>query len=128
MVADDLQPLEYKVVRVISESHFSQLVELVYGRPYRLQQGSSNPGYFMGQMEVCVIQVPTFSIPDAAEMEEWERWRTADVGPAEGETGWEWRMRWERGDPLYAPLDPLVEDLASKGLLEEGTYHVMAEW
>lgn len=122
--------IPHEEVILVWESDFSKLVSETYGRPYRLQQGSSSPQDMMGQEEVRIVDVPT----SAQRIDEpyesiFEEWRDADATKPEGLRDWEWNILWERAqNDKWAPLEPLVNDLHERGLLIKGRYVIRAWW
>lgn len=122
--------IPYEGVILVWESDFSKLVSETYGRPYRLQQGSSSPEYMMGQEEVRIVDVPTSAQrTDEDDERTFEEWRDADATKPEALKDWEWNILWERAEHhKWAPLEPLVNDLFARGLLVKGRYVIRAWW
>ncbi|WP_107661283.1 hypothetical protein [Nocardia suismassiliense] len=109
--------LKPRPVHLIRETDFSRLVTTIYQRPYNLQQQGG------GLPQDSIIE---FTIP--AEESDWTgpslaRWQAA-TPPADGDRADQ--TRWER--EFHPPLEDILNDLHTRGLLTPGDYALHVSW
>lgn len=108
---------------MIWEVKLSELITETYGRPYRLQQGGM--GEFLGQDTIVSVSVPEEA--DDVDVQLFAIWLQQDATPpADSIARWKWKLEWERYKA--APIQPILNDLHEKGLLDAGDYVIHVWW
>lgn len=118
----EIRELKSETIQRIEESDFSDLVQAVYKRPYRLQQSSE-----LGQYEYLTLEVEELSQFDDETLAEVDReineWVNSKLPKLEGRALELW---WQREN---APdLEALVIDLTIRGHLKPGEYILTVWW
>lgn len=107
------------------ESELSELVSLIYGRPWRLQQGEE-----LGQntyLECRVLHTPQDpeedwpdGFPDGEQL--LQDWLNIEINKEDRF----WKMDFERNH--YLPYPIILWDLQRKGIIEPGDYLIKVWW
>ena len=118
----EIRELKVRTIQEIEESHFSDLVQAVYKRPYSLQQSGE-----YGQNESVYIEVEELSQFDDETLAEVDReineWLEAKSPKKSDPQFTRW---WHRDN---APdLEALVIDLTRRGHLKPGHYNLTVWW
>lgn len=134
--------LKLTTKKCVDVSDWDNFVQQIYGRPYAFQQqdgckprGIVNFTAYPTIEESDVVwaeQQANDSIPEVVNGEErcvkFAVWLSRD--PKEQiqnqRYDWELGMFWERN--FYPPLESVVQDFVSKGLLEPGEYTIIIDW
>lgn len=117
--------LEYELVKFVNVGDWDNLVQETYGRPYNFQQQDG-----CKERQVIDITVPTYEedYEDSDKGVSFKTWLERDPNepiPNE-EYRWQRDLFWERD--FYPNISMLINDLYSKGLLEEGEYKIDIDW
>lgn len=124
--------LEYENIRLVDSDDFDYLVETIYMKPYQFQQqdGCKDRGIVefsvpMDPDEEYDSQIPIKINGDKMGVS-FDTWLNHDVNDKFFEEEWRNALFYERN--FYPEFWKLVNDLHSKGHIEEGKYILNIDW
>lgn len=128
--------IKYKTKKVIDVWEFDELVTNTYGKPYKFQQQDGCKS--RGNEHITVPCEPedyeNDTLPENVNDEEmgvsFKAWLERDpkhvLSNPKDQMSWSVKMWWERN--FYPHVSMIINDLHSKGLLEEGEYVIEIDW
>lgn len=124
--------IKTKTIVVIDHSSLDQLVEETYGRTYSFQQQDGCKSRGSEDITVPVIDPRDYEASSISEIVNgdemgisFKSWLERDPNKLIDDN-LSTKLFWERN--FYPHLDMIINDLHSKGLIEEGTYTINIDW
>jgi hypothetical protein len=118
----------------IDVDDWNDFVESVYGRPYSFekQEGGRERGVYLFSVPTYFKDYKDDSVEDrhCSWGVSFEAWKNADPSsnPLDVECVYDWRIKlaWKRS--FYPDVTMVINDLYSRGLLDEGDYVINLDW
>lgn len=130
-----MEKLRLNKVNTIDLQDFDELIVKTYGRPYSFQQQDGCKDRGTESFTVPIknpYDFKTNEIPEIVNGEEmgvsFAAWLARDPKQEIKGQKYDWQLDlfWERN--FYPSLDMVVNDLHSKGLIDEGEYMIIIDW